>query len=179
MSSQNGKDSVDAWTGMPMDFEDIELDGLLAAPASGVAAFNAVPVPLAPKVPAKRKSPWALADVVWKMIAGGSEGTSTSILGALATDDSARIRRRVAENPGCPPEALALLSEDADPTVRAAVARNRNTPVFLLRQLSNDEDVNVRFAIASNSEMPDAILLSLFLDPDPYVADRASQTLAA
>jgi hypothetical protein len=49
----------------------------------------------------------------------------------------------------------------------------------VLRQLSQDDDVDVRYAIAANPEMPDAILLSLFMDPDPYVAERASQTLAA
>jgi hypothetical protein len=161
MITPNGDDKVDAWTGMPLGFEEKT-------------------EPLALALPAKRtQNKLDLQGFFWKYLASGSSTTAQDVLACLATDETVQIRRRVAENPHTPADALSLLSEDADASVRAGVARNRHTPLFVLRKLSQDDDVSVRFAIAANPEMPDAILLSLFLDPDPYVAERASQTMAA
>jgi hypothetical protein len=164
MMSQNS-DSVDPWTAMPLEFEDRDIE----------------PVALA-AVPAAKKSQPSKFDVqgmFWKYVASGSAGTPSEVLSCLATDSAVNIRRRVAANHSTSPDALAILAKDADKSVRAAVARNKVTPIFILRQLAQDDEVEVRFAIASNAEMPDAILLSLFLDPDPMVAERASQTMAA
>jgi hypothetical protein len=120
-----------------------------------------------------------LVNGLWKYIAAGNAVTPAEVLAVLATDKSVRIRRRCAGNPNANGDTLALLANDTDESVRAAVAANMHTPLYVLRQLVHDESASVRFAIAANPEMPDAILLSLFLDPDPMVADRASQTMAA
>jgi hypothetical protein len=133
----------------------------------------------APKAAKPNHHRFDVGQLFWKFVASGSRETSPQILAVLATDERCQIRRRCAENPSTAPDTLAILADDPVFSVRAAVARNKHTPMYLLRRLSQDENVDVRFAIAANAEMPDAILLSLFLDPDPYVADRASQTLAA
>lgn len=121
----------------------------------------------------------SLTDLIWKVLAAGSDTTSPEILTSLSRDIFVSIRRRVARNPSCPPAALAVLCEDADIQVRVASARNLGTPRQALIKLSVDENASVRFALATNYAAPDAILLALFLDSDPYVAERARSTLAA
>lgn len=120
-----------------------------------------------------------LANFLWKYVASGGAETPSAVLAVLAVDQDPLIRKRCAENLNCNGEVLAHLSEDTEESVRAAVARNKHTPLFVLRKLTTDKSAVVRFGIAANPEMPDAILLSLFMDPDPYVAERASKTLAA
>lgn len=163
MTSQNGDPDVDAWTSMPWDLEDNDVQPLVLVASAST----------------KHQNRFDIQGLFWKFVASGSTATSAEVLLCLATDERVQIRRRVAHNPSTPPDALSLLARDDVAAVRAAVANNQNTPVFVLRQLANDENVDVRFGIASNANMPDAILLSLFLDPDPCVADRASQTMAA
>ena len=156
-------EALDAWTGMPADFEDVEIEPIvLPATARKKNALN-----------------FDVGGWLWKHMASGSAATPSQVLALLATDENVRVRRRCALNPSTNADALALLADDQDESVRAAVARNMHTPIYILRKLAQDESVEVRFAIAANPEMPDAILLSLFLDPDPFVAERASQTLAA
>ena len=154
-------EEVDRWTGMPLEFEDAEYE----------------PLALPSAKPARGR--FDVGSLFWKFIASGSTTTPAEILSVLAQDERPHIRRRCAENPNCGADALALLADDQVESVREAVANNRHTPLYVLRKLSHDQSVDVRFAIAANPEMPDAILLSLFMDPDPCVAERASQTLAA
>jgi hypothetical protein len=151
------------WTGMPLDFqfEDVEYE----------------PLVLPGDKPARSR--FDFGSLFWKFLAAGSTSTPAPILSVLATDERAQIRRRCAENPNTSADALALLADDEAEAVRVAVANNKHTPLYILRKLAHDKSVEVRFAIAGNAEMPDAILLSLFMDPDPCVAERASQTLAA
>lgn len=117
--------------------------------------------------------------IFWRYIASGTPNTPPAVLDVLASDERVSIRKRVAENPSVSPKTLEMLSSDPAQDVRLAVAKNRRTPVHVLRKLSSDVAVDIRYAIAANPEVPDAILLSMFMDPSPYVADRASQTLAA
>ena len=159
MSSQDA--DFDAWTSMPVEGVDTHVE------------------PLSLPVRKGHPSRFDIGSFFWKYVAAGSVNTAPAVLTHLATDESAQIRKRVAENANTPADALSLLCDDSDASIRASVARNRQTPVYLLRKLAADDNVEVRFAIAANAAMPDAILLSLFLDPDPYVAERASQTLAA
>lgn len=163
MISPNGDANVDPWTSMPLEYDDGDAEPLhlVATPAK------------------KHQSKFDIQGMFWKYVASGSLSTPSEVLACLATDERIQIRRRVAENASTPPDALSQLASDPVAAVRAGVARNTRTPVFVLRQLAQDDDVSVRFAIAANAEMPDAILLSLFMDPDPYVAERASQTMAA
>lgn len=166
MMNQAG-DNVDPWTAMPLEFEDLEAE--------------AITIPAAAVVPAaeRKQNKFDISALFWRYMASGNISTPPEVLACLAVDDRVGIRRRVGENPATPVDALHLLAKDPSTAIRAAVAKNKNTPSYILRELSQDDAVEVRFAIASNPEMPDAILLSLFLDPDPLVADRASQTLAA
>lgn len=120
-----------------------------------------------------------LKNFLWKYVASGSAETPAAVLAVLAVDEDPLIRKRCAENLNCNGDVLAHLADDSEAAVRAAVARNKHTPLFVLRKLTSDKSAVVRFGIAANPEMPDAILLSLFMDPDPYVAERASKTLAA
>lgn len=164
MMSQNGQgDATDAWTSMPLDL-DAEIEPLAVAS----------PIAIKLQIPGLD-----LHGFFWKYFAAGDTSSPGQILNCLAQDERIQIRKRVAENHSTPADALAFLADDASAAVRAAVARNPKAPIFVLRKLSQDIAKDVRFAIACNPAMPDAILLSLFLDPDPMVADRASQTLAA
>jgi hypothetical protein len=162
MKPEPEKQQFDPWTAMPVEFEDLEYDPLVVAPA----------------VP-KKTGMFDWGSLFWRYLASGSADTPPQVLAVLATDERVQIRRRCAENPSTNGDTLAMLADDKSDAVRTAVARNVHTPIYILRKLSQDPSVDVRFAIASNPEMPDAILLSLFLDPDPFVAERASQTLAA
>lgn len=161
--TSNGEAEVDACTSMPWDLEDNDVRPLVIVSAA-VRRY---------------RTRFDIQGLFWKFVASGSAATSPEVLSCLAKDERGQIRRRVAHNASTPAEVLSLLAQDPLSTVRTAVANNPNTPVVVLRQLANDENVDVRFGIAANAEMPDAILLSLFLDPDPCVADRASQTMAA
>lgn len=156
-------DNFDAWTAMPLEFEDREVEPLKLV-----------------TTPAKKPcGKFDLGGLFWRYMASGDARTPTEVLACLATDERANIRRRVAENAATPAEVLAKLAKDESVIVRQGVARNIHTPTLILRELAQDQSTEVRFAIASNRQMPDAILLSLFLDPDPLIAERASQTLAA
>jgi len=174
-SGSSGEDSTEEWSFGLNDFEDLGLEPL-----------SADPLYTKPQLAVKHDQTYgwntvrsALTSTFWKLIAAGSLATETSILACLAADESVRIRKRVAENQNAQAPVLDLLSDDASEVVRTAVAKNKNTPLYVLNHLAEDESTYVRFAIASNRHMPDAILLGLFLDQDPVVAERASQTLAA
>jgi hypothetical protein len=165
MTMNPAGDNVDPWTAMPLEFEDREAEPLALA---------------IPDIAGKKQSSkFDIQGLFWRYMASGNTSTPGEVLACLAADERVNIRRRVAENVSTPPDALALLAKDGNPSVRTGVAKNRHTPLFILKELAQDVEVDVRFAIASNPEMPDAILLSLFMDPDPFVAERASQTLAA
>lgn len=78
--------------------------------------------------------------------------------GALAGDESPRVRRALATNPACSAEALDLLSGDADPGVRVAVARHRSTPPAALAGMAADldrrRDLGIARALAGNPRTP-------------------------
>jgi hypothetical protein len=127
----------------------------------------------------EQSSRFDIKTIFWRYIASGTPNTPPAVLDVLALDERVSIRKRVAENPAASPKTLEKLSSDPAQDVRLGVAKNRRTPVHVLRKLSTDIAVDIRYAIAANPEVPDAILLGMFMDPSPYVADRASQTLAA
>jgi hypothetical protein len=179
MSTLDGDEDTDpefdAWTGMPIELDDLDIERV------SLHAVHNHPQPVVDTehVSETSRPKGRLSDMFWKMMAASSASTPGPILACLAVDDSPTIRKRVAENARSPADVLDLLASDSAPAVRVAVARNSATPPYLLRKLSIDESADVRLAIAANPDMPDAILLSLFLDPDPFVAERASKTLEA
>lgn len=80
----------------------------------------------------------------------------------LAGDEKGAVRRAVALNPGCSPEALDLLSSDEDQGVREAVARHPSTPPDALAGMAEDldrrRDLSVARALASNPRTPRSAL---------------------
>jgi hypothetical protein len=114
-----------------------------------------------------------------RYLLAGSSDTAIEILIALAGDTSARVRRRVAENPHAPTSLLIKLAQDADPDVRLALAENSSTPEEIIRALAKDEHLDVRFGLAENYRAPLVVLHMLVDDNNPYVAARAEKTLGA
>jgi len=85
---------------------------------------------------------------------------------------------RVAENTNTPAEVLVELATHAHPDVRIALTENPNTPTRILVILAADESADVRYSLAENPNAPLAVLALLCDDENPYVADRATKTLA-
>jgi hypothetical protein len=101
------------------------------------------------------------------------------VLAYLAKNSPSVVRERIAENPQAPGELLYELACDEHSEVRCAVADNANTPRFVLEMLMSDEDADVRYRLAENANLPMELLTRLCAeDSNPYVAARASATLA-
>ncbi len=107
----------------------------------------------------------------------GNTDASCDDLRALIRVESARVRRRVAENSRCPEELLKILASDRDQEVRIAVATNPVTPHWLVERLAADESIHVRFEMAEDPNLPGEIIEQLAQDENPYVSDRARRTL--
>jgi len=95
----------------------------------------------------------------------------------LAGHEHAKVRARVAENPGCQKNLLLKLLKDEDCEVRCAVAGHPGQFMEIFELLLKDENPTVRFALAEDAGCPEAILESLLYDSNPYVCDRANRTL--
>lgn len=113
-----------------------------------------------------------------KYICAGCEQTPVNVLVQLSRDNTAKVRRRVAENPRTPIIILAMLASDIDKDVRVGVCDNWSTPAGLLLLLAGDDCPDVRYAIAENSHAPRQILTVLTRDENAYVAERALKTMA-
>ena len=101
------------------------------------------------------------------------------VLAYLAKNANRRVLERIAENAQSPGELLYELACNEDPEVRSAVADNSNTPRFVLEMLLSDEHADVRYRLAENANSPMELLTRLCAeDANPYVAARASATLA-
>jgi hypothetical protein len=87
------------------------------------------------------------------------------------------VLERLAESPEASPKTLAKLACNDDPHVRAAAADNAHTPYASMLALAEDPDVDVRFQLAENHNIPRDILKILSNDENPYIAERAQQTL--
>lgn len=110
-------------------------------------------------------------------IAAGDNSIPLARLQCLVLHEDYRIRARVAENPRTPQEWLWDLASDDSPVVRIAVAENPGTPLALRETLAQNDHVDVRFAIAENANTLPHLLRILLRDENPYIADRATQTL--
>lgn len=105
--------------------------------------------------------------------------TPPVVLAYLARNAEAGVRERIAENPQTPGEMLYELACDDNANVRCAVSDNSNSPRFVLEMLMSDEDADVRYRLAENANLPMELLTRLCAeDSNPYVAARASSTLA-
>lgn len=110
-------------------------------------------------------------------IKAGHPTTCRDLLELLSGHESARVRRRVAENGNTPTDILSRLAEDIDPEVRLAAATNNRTPIDVVFALALDEDLTVRHGLAEDTTTPIGVLKRLVRDDNPYVATRARKTL--
>jgi hypothetical protein len=110
-------------------------------------------------------------------LAAGNHATSREDLLVLALSKEAKVRGRVAENPSCPTVALRVLAEDEHPDVRSNVAANPKATFAMLRQLAKDFCLNVRYTLAEDHSLPHPLLKMLSRDDNPYVSERAKQTM--
>jgi len=73
---------------------------------------------------------------------------------------------------------LEQLSQHKHSDVRIAVSDNPCTPQQVMLNLAADLDLDVRYAVAENPHAPLAALLLLEDDTNPYIASRATKTIA-
>jgi hypothetical protein len=81
---------------------------------------------------------------------------SKTLTGAQAREGADKMKKEEAENPKCPPEALAEAAlKDKDALVRAAAAQNPNCPTEALAEAAlKDKNALVRRAAAENPKCP-------------------------
>jgi len=84
----------------------------------------------------------------------------------------------LAESPSTSPRTLEVLAYNPSDAVRQAVADNPRTPVSALRVLVTDLSDEVRYAMAENHNLEQELLETLAEDDNPYVSQRAMDTLA-
>ncbi len=113
-----------------------------------------------------------------KSMLASNPRTPADMLDFLSNVSPVDILLRVAENPSSGKDTLSRLAFHEDPEVRAAVSENPNTPESCFKRLASDESVDVRYRLAENPHSPAAALYNLLKDENPYVAQRARQTLS-
>lgn len=90
--------------------------------------------------------------------------TPPSVLGDLAQDTRADVRRSVANNPRLPATILKQLATDPSIDVRRAVAGNPATPSAVLKELASDPEPEVLRSLAWNDRTPPEVLQQLIQD---------------
>jgi hypothetical protein len=107
--------------------------------------------------------------------AASDSDTPSDILGALADNDDALVRKGVALNPRTSTEVLVKLADDDAWFVRAATGRNRNTPIDILMRLAVDREALVRNAVAQNPNTPADVLAELGIDESHNIRRSAAR----
>lgn len=107
----------------------------------------------------------------------GNPNTPLKVLDRLALDKHQRVRRHVAENINTPPAVLSRLARDPDVEVVSAVAVHPAISRELRAELALHDSVEVRYSIAEYPLARASILFILVEDDNPYVRDRALQTI--
>jgi hypothetical protein len=135
------------------------------------------------KVNPDKDLPWAILRIIFEeadstQVLAGRPTTAAPILNFLATSADLRVVQRVAENPSTHVATLTRLVRHHSSAIRMAVSEHPSTTEVLLQILARDEDADLRFALAENYNMPRAVLETLEQDENPYIAARASRTLA-
>jgi hypothetical protein len=72
---------------------------------------------------------------------------------------------------------MTLMLKDKCSEVRTGLGQNPKVPFSVLQRLVDDADTEVRYDLAENRHMPVVLLHRLMSDENPYVAQRAKQTL--
>ncbi len=110
-------------------------------------------------------------------VLAGSPNTPTRVLDRLARAAECRVRKQAAENPSTSAEALMRLAADWNVGVVAAAALNPSLPRQILEALTRHDSLEVRYAIADGTCVPVTVLLRLADDENPYISQRAMQTI--
>lgn len=110
-------------------------------------------------------------------VLAGSPNTPTRVLDRLARAAECRVRKQAAENPSTSAEALIRLAADWNVGVVAAAALNPSLPRQILEELTRHDSLEVRYAIADGPAVPVSVLLRLADDENPYISQRAMQTI--
>lgn len=110
-------------------------------------------------------------------LVAGNSWTPVHVLRQLAMSTDPSIRARVAENRVTPLSILLMLFDDPDKDVRLNLTLNRNLPEIYLMQLACDVDADVRYGMAEDPNLPQSILNVLAGDENPYIAQRAIETI--
>lgn len=118
-----------------------------------------------------------LAAISLEYLNAGDPATPEDRLRALSCHEKLEIRCRVAQNPSTPADVLMTLSTALEPEVRAALASNRQLSDEIIEALCRDSHADVRLQLADQIHAPERILHSLIDDENPFVRDRAEQTL--
>src|SRR5690349_7867238 len=100
----------------------------------------------------------------------GKTPNAHEILDALSLHETARIRRRVAQNGRHPEWILKGLAVDNDPEVRLAAGTNRAAPLEVVLSLVRDPERTVRHGLAEDPHISMGVLTRLAQDENPYVS---------
>lgn len=103
--------------------------------------------------------------------------TPASVLVSIIETMPVTIVRRIAEHPSLSQEAILSLCEHHDGEVRAGLVDNCSTPRHIIERLVVNQCIDVRYAIAANYDIDQDLLVRLLDDDNPYVVQRARQTL--
>jgi hypothetical protein len=112
-----------------------------------------------------------------KYVRAGNPKTPMEELINLASNACNKVRRRVAENSNLSLDTLLRLAQDHDPEVRIAVGENKAASEAIVEKIASDEHIDVRLALAENSNLSKRVLHLLAKDENPYVSNRALNTL--
>lgn len=103
--------------------------------------------------------------------------TPASVLVSMIETMPVAIVRRIAEHPSLSQDVLLSLCTHQDGEVRAGVVDNSSSPRHIIERLVVDQCIDVRYAIAANYKIDQDLLVRLLDDDNPYVVQRARQTL--
>lgn len=107
------------------------------------------------------------------------EALTPDALYGLATSRNVEVRRRVAQHPATPAEAVMLLISDHDLQVCLDAYKHENMPGSNLIAAAWSTNDILRAAVAANPDMPSAVLDRLVDDPRPDVRRHVASNWAA
>ena len=110
-------------------------------------------------------------------VLAGNPNTPAVVLERLAFNRQTKVRRHIAENRCTPPAVLSVLAGDLEVEVVTAVAMHPAISRELRTELALHHSIDVRYAVAENPETRASILFMLAEDDNPYVRERALQTI--
>ena len=123
----------------------------------------------------------AAGDTYWESrlaVAQDRRGVPAAVMVQLASDPDRDVRKAVARNPSCPPQAAEILAHDPEAGPRACIAANPVTAANLVAELVRDAHMGVRCSTTENALVDDAGWLLLAADPEVVVRSATAQSQA-